>query len=413
MGVLAGCRVVELAGIGPAPFAGMILADLGAEVVRVDRPGDGLLFAGAERFDLLNRGKKSVLLDLKNPADLETALALAARADVLIEGYRPGVTERLGIGPQDCLARNPALVYGRMTGWGQHGPLADRAGHDIAYIALTGALHAIGEAGGPPQIPVNLLGDFGGGGTYLVIGVLAALWAVRHGAPGQVVDAAIVDGTAHLLALTHGLLGAGAWTDERGVNLLDGGAPFYSVYASSDGRHMAVGALEPKFYAELLDRLGLTEDPARQHDRAGWPALRERIAAEFATRTQAEWSEIFAGSDACVAPVLSLREAAAHPHLRARGSFVTRDGILQPSPAPRFSAAPAELGGAPPVPGQHDADEVLEAWARDRADASLSAELRSLANLVARSAAPPEVLREAAQRIREVAETLSEPRPAG
>jgi alpha-methylacyl-CoA racemase len=360
-GPLAGCRVVELAGIGPGPFAGMILADLGAEVVRVDRPGGDGLFPGAERLDLLNRGKKSVLLDLKRPADVQTALDLVGRADVLIEGYRPGVTERLGVGPHECLARNPALIYGRMTGWGQDGPLAGRAGHDIAYIAVTGALHAIGEAGGPPQIPLNLLGDFGGGGTYLVIGILAALWAVRHGAPGQVVDAAIVDGTAHLLALTHGLLAAGGWTDERGVNLLDGGAPFYSIYATSDGRHMAVGALEGKFYAELLDRLGLDEDPARQHDRASWPALRERIAAEFAKQTQAEWSEIFAGSDACVAPVLSLREAAGHPHMQARGSLVTRDGILQPAPAPRFSATATELGGRPPVPGEHT-EEVLRTW---------------------------------------------------
>ena len=361
MGPLAGCRVVELAGIGPGPFAGMILADMGAEVVRVDRPGEGMLFPGAERFDLLNRGKKSVLLDLKRPADVRTALELVARADVLIEGYRPGVAERLGVGPDQCLARNPALVYGRMTGWGQDGPLAGQAGHDIAYIALTGALHAIGEAGGPPQIPLNLLGDFGGGGTYLVIGILAALWAVRLGAPGQVVDAAIVDGTSHLLALTHGLLAAGGWTDERGVNLLDGGAPFYSIYATSDGRHMAVGALEPKFYAELLDRLGLDEDPGRQHDRAAWPALRERMAGAFANKTQTQWSEIFAGSDACVAPVLSLREAAGHPHLKARGSFVTRDGILQPAPAPRFSATPAALGPPPPEPGEHT-EEVLRAW---------------------------------------------------
>jgi alpha-methylacyl-CoA racemase len=361
MGPLAGCRVVELAGIGPGPFAGMILADMGAEVVRVDRPGEGMLFPGAERFDLLNRGKKSVLLDLKRPADVRTALELVARADVLIEGYRPGVAERLGVGPDQCLARNPALVYGRMTGWGQDGPLAGQAGHDIAYIALTGALHAIGEVGGPPQIPLNLLGDFGGGGTYLVIGILAALWAVRLGAPGQVVDAAIVDGTSHLLALTHGLLAAGGWTDERGVNLLDGGAPFYSIYATSDGRHMAVGALEPKFYAELLDRLGLDEDPGRQHDRAAWPALRERMAGAFANKTQTQWSEIFAGSDACVAPVLSLREAAGHPHLKARGSFVTRDGILQPAPAPRFSATPAALGPPPPEPGEHT-EEVLRAW---------------------------------------------------
>ncbi len=358
MGPLAGCRVVELAGIGPGPFAGMLLADLGAEVVRVDRPGGSEILPGA---GLLGRGKKSVLLDLKNPADVETALALVARADVLIEGNRPGVAERLGIGPGQCLARNPNLVYGRMTGWGQDGPLASLAGHDIAYIALTGALHTIGEKGGPPRIPLNLLGDFGGGGTYLVMGVLAALWAVRGGAPGQVVDAAIVDGATSLLAMTHGLLAGGAWADERGVNLLDGGAPFYSVYATADGRYMAVGALEARFYRELLDRLGLDEDPAGQLDRAGWPALRERIAATFAGRTQAEWTEVFAGSDACVAPVLSLREAAGHPHLRARGTIVTRDGVMQPAPAPRFSATPAELAGGPPKPGQHT-DEVLRDW---------------------------------------------------
>jgi alpha-methylacyl-CoA racemase len=358
MGPLTGCRVVELAGIGPGPFAGMILADLGAEVVRIDRPGGVGVLPGA---DLLGRGKKSVLLDLKKPEDAETALALVARADVLIEGYRPGVTERLGLGPAQCLARNPRLVYGRMTGWGQDGPMAGSAGHDIAYIALTGALHAIGEAGGPPQIPLNLLGDFGGGGTYLVIGVLAALLAVRGGAPGQVVDAAIVDGTASLLAMTHGLLAAGIWADERGANLLDGGAPFYSVYATSDGRHMAAGALEAKFYAELLARLDLDEDPARQHDRTRWPALREKIAAAFARRTQAEWAEVFAGSDACVAPVLSLREAAEHPHIKARGTIVTRDGVMQPAPAPRFSMTPATLGGGPPKPGEHT-EEVLRDW---------------------------------------------------
>ena len=407
-GPLSGLRVVELAGIGPAPFAGMILADLGAEVVRIDRPGGSELLAGAGRFDLLGRGKKSVLLDLKRPGDVETALALIGRADVLIEGYRPGVAERLGVGPRECLARNPALVYGRMTGWGQDGPLAELAGHDIAYIALTGALHAIGAANGPPQIPLNLLGDFGGGGAYLVIGVLAALWAVRGGAPGQVVDAAIVDGTAHLLAFVHGLLASGAWTDERGVNLLDGGAPFYSVYATSDGRYMAVGALEAKFYAELLDRLGLDEDPARQHDRDGWPALRERIAAAFATRTQAQWSEIFARSDACVAPVLSLREAPGHPHLKARGTFVIRDGVLQPAPAPRFSATPAALGTPPPLPGEHTG-EILLAWGAGGGDvAGLRAELGALADLVARSAAPPEVLSEAARQIREVASMLNE-----
>ena len=370
-GPLSGCRVLELAGIGPGPFAGMTLADLGAEVVRVDRPGGSGLFAGFEHVDVLNRGKRSVLLDLKRPDAVRAVLDMAARADVLIEGYRPGVAERLGLGPDDCLARNPRLVYGRMTGWGQDGPLARLAGHDIGYIALTGALHAVGSAGGPPQIPLNLVGDFGGGGTYLVIGVLAALREAERTGRGQIVDAAIVDGTAHLLAGTHMLLATETWQDERGVNLLDGGAPFYAVYETSDGRHMAVGALEPKFYAELLAVLGLDEDPAAQHDRAGWPRLRERLAAAFASRTQDEWAEAFSASDACVAPVLSLREAADHPHIRARGTLVERDGVLQPAPAPRFSATPTALGSPPPVPGRHTAD-VLESWDVEDAEALLS-----------------------------------------
>ncbi|MEU9170063.1 CaiB/BaiF CoA-transferase family protein [Streptomyces sp. NPDC048420] len=370
-GPLAGCRVLELAGIGPGPFAGMTLADLGAEVVRVDRPGGSGLFPGFEHVDVLNRGKKSVLLDLKRPDAVRAVLDMAARADVLIEGYRPGVAERLGLGPDDCLARNPRLVYGRMTGWGQDGPLARLAGHDIGYIALTGALHAVGSAGGPPQIPLNLVGDFGGGGTYLVIGVLAALREAERTGRGQVVDAAIVDGTAHLLAGTHMMLATGTWQDERGVNLLDGGAPFYAVYETSDGRHMAVGALEPKFYAELLAVLGLDEDPAAQHDRSGWPRLRERLAAAFASRTQDEWAKAFSTSDACVAPVLSLREAADHPHIRARGTLVERDGVLQPAPAPRFSATPTALGPPPPVPGRHTAD-VLESWEVEDAEGLLS-----------------------------------------
>ncbi len=365
MGPLSGCRVVELAGIGPGPFAGMILADLGAEVVRVDRPAPGE--PRAERFDVLGRGKKSVVLDLKRPEAVAVVLDLVAAADALIEGYRPGVAERLGLGPAECLARNPRLVYGRMTGWGQDGPLSQQAGHDIAYIAVTGALHAIGEEGGPPQIPLNLLGDFGGGSTYLVIGVLAALWAVQGGAPGQAVDAAIVDGAAHLLAMTHGMLAAGGWADERGVNLLDGGAPYYAVYATADGRHMAVGALEPKFYAEFLARLGLDEDPACQHDRSGWPGLRQRIAGRFALRTQADWTLVFDGSDACVAPVLGLREAADHPHIAARGTLVARDGVLQPAPAPRFSATPAGPVAAPPARGQDDPAAIAARWrAEDR-----------------------------------------------
>ncbi len=361
MGPLSGFRVVELSGIGPGPFAGMILADLGAEVVRVDRPVAGGP-PRAEKFDVLGRGKKSVVLDLKQPDAVAAVLDLVAGADALIEGYRPGVAERLGLGPADCLARNPALVYGRMTGWGQEGPLAQTAGHDIAYIALTGALHAIGEAGGPPQIPLNLLGDFGGGGTYLVIGVLAALLAVRAGAPGQVVDAAIVDGTASLLSMAHSALAGGGWADERGVNVLDGGAPYYSVYATADGRHMAVGAIEPQFYAAFVHLLGLEEDLSAQQDRAGWPALRGRIAAAFATRTQEEWTKVFAGSDACVAPVLTLREAAGHPQLAARGTLVERDGVMQAAPAPRFSATPSGPPAQPPARGQDDAAAIAARW---------------------------------------------------
>jgi alpha-methylacyl-CoA racemase len=368
MGPLSGCRVVELAGIGPGPFAGMILADLGAEVVRVDRPAAGNQDPPHRSgFDVLGRGKKSVALDLKRPESVAAVLDLVAGADALIEGFRPGVTERLGLGPAQCLARNPRLVYGRMTGWGQDGPLASQAGHDIGYIAVTGALHAIGEAGGPPQIPINLLGDFGGGGTYLVIGVLAALWAVRGGAPGQVVDAAIVDGTAHLLAMTHGMLASGNWADERGVNILDGGAPYYSVYATADGRHMAVGAIEPQFYAEFIARLGLDEDPARQNDRRGWDVLRGRIAEKFAARTQAEWTEVFSSSDACVAPVLGLREAAQHPHMAARGTIVDSDGVLQPAPAPRFSATPSGPVAAAPARGQDDPAEIAARWRREAA----------------------------------------------
>jgi alpha-methylacyl-CoA racemase len=366
MSTLSGCRVIELGGIGPGPFAGMILADLGADVVRVDRPDEAERAPGAERYDLLRRGKKSVVLDLKRREDVETVLELAGAADVLIEGFRPGVAERLGVGPDDCLARNPSLIYGRMTGWGQDGPMAARAGHDIAYIALTGALHAIGPADGPPQIPLNLLGDFGGGGCYLVIGILAALLATKNGAPGQVVDAAIVDGTAHILASTYGAVAAGTWADERGANLLDGGAPFYSVYECSDGRHMAVGALEPKFYQELTATLGLDEDLARQHDRSGWPGLRSRIAAAFASRTQAEWTEVFAESDACVAPVLSMHQAAQHPQLAGRGALFTQDGIVQPAPAPRFSATPSDPVTPPAPRGQHVPKEILARWAESR-----------------------------------------------
>ncbi|MET8978806.1 CaiB/BaiF CoA-transferase family protein [Streptomyces sp. NPDC004539] len=352
-GPLAGCRVVELGGIGPGPFAGMLLADLGAEVVRVDRPGG--------TADVLGRGKRSVVLDLKDPADTALLLGLVERADVLIEGFRPGVTERLGVGPHECLARNSRLVYGRMTGWGQGGPLAASAGHDITYIALTGALGAIGEAGGTPQIPLNLVGDFGGGGCYLVIGVLAALHHAARTGRGQVVDAAIVDGTAHLLASTYAKLARDEWTDERGVNRFDGGWPFYAVYGTKDGRHVAVGALEPKFYRTLVELLELDVDPARQHDRSAWPELRRLLTERFAERTRDEWAALFEGTDACVAPVLNLREAADHPHLAARGSLFTRDGVLQPAAAPRFSATPARAGHPASAVGA-DTGAVLREW---------------------------------------------------
>ncbi|MGW4027566.1 CaiB/BaiF CoA transferase family protein, partial [Streptomyces sp. NPDC005009] len=359
-GPLGGVRVVELAGIGPGPFAAMLLADLGADVVRVDRPGGpGLGIDPA--LDVTNRNKRSVIVDLKAPDGPARVLDLVERADVLIEGYRPQVAERLGVGPGDCHARNPRLVYGRMTGWGQQGPLADRAGHDIAYIALTGTLGMIGGPDGPPAVPANLLGDYAGGSLYLVVGVLAALHHARATGTGQVVDAAIVDGTAHLSAMIHGMLAAGAWQDRRGANLLDGGCPYYGTYETADGKHMAVGALEPRFYAEFLRLLGIDGQSEAHTDVARWPELRERVAARFRTRTRDEWTARFDGSDACVAPVLSLREAPHHPHLAARGTFTDHAGITQPAPAPRFSATPAGVRTGPARPGA-DTDDVARDW---------------------------------------------------
>ncbi|MCH5677596.1 CaiB/BaiF CoA transferase family protein [Streptomyces gilvus] len=360
-GPLSGLRVLELGGIGPGPFAAMLLADLGADVVRVDRADRPTIFPGTPRQNLLHRGKRSVDIDLKSPQGLASARALVARADVLVEGFRPGVAERLGLGPSECLGLNTALVYGRMTGWGQTGPLAATAGHDLNYIGVTGALHAIGAAGGPPQIPLNLLGDFAGGGTYLVIGVLAALREAARTGHGQVVDAAITDGVCHLLAGTHARVASGTWADERGVNLLDGGAPFYSVYETSDGRHMAVGAIEPQFYRAFVAALGVPADPARQNDRSTWPALRERIAAAFRSRTQSEWTEVFAGTDSCVTPVRSLFEAVSDPQIAARGSVVVADGMLQPGRAPRFSAHDDTRPATAPEPGEHTAD-VFRDW---------------------------------------------------
>jgi len=329
----------------------MLLADLGAEVIRVDRPG-GPSIAVSNSRDVTSRGKRRVVVDLKHPQGAEVVRRLAARSDALIEGYRPGVAERLGVGPADCLARNPALVYGRMTGWGQDGPLAASAGHDIGYIAVTGALHAIGRAGGPPQVPVNYLGDFGGGSMFLALGLVAGLLSARATGRGLVVDAAIVDGASMLQAMTYGLLADGAWTDERGVNRLDTGTPYYDVYATADGRHMAVGALEPQFYAAFVELLfapeGLPADLPDRGDPASWPELRERFARRFAQRSQEEWTKVFSGTDACVAPVRSLTEAATDPHLAARGTYVTSGGVLQPAPAPRFADVADATGATPP-----------------------------------------------------------------
>ncbi|MFF9341186.1 MULTISPECIES: CaiB/BaiF CoA transferase family protein [unclassified Streptomyces] len=361
-GPLAGVRVVELAGIGPGPFAAMLLADLGADVVRVDRPGGPGLGVDPAK-DLTNRNKRSVLLDLKSPEGPAAVLDLVERADILVEGYRPGVAERLGVGPGECLARNPRLVYGRMTGWGQDGPLAHTAGHDIGYIAVTGALGMIGpDPDGPPAVPANLVGDYAGGSLYLVVGVLAALQHARTHGEGQVVDAAIVDGTAHLTSMIHAMLAAGGWQDRRGSNLLDGGCPFYGVYETSDGGHMAVGALEQRFYAEFARLLGLPDADRLRGDLARWPELREAVAARFRSRTRAQWTEVFEGTDACVAPVLSLREAPAHPHLAARATFAEHGGLVQPAPAPRFSATPGTLRTGPALPGA-DTAEVARDWA--------------------------------------------------
>jgi alpha-methylacyl-CoA racemase len=371
-GPLHGVRVVELAGLGPAPFAAMLLADLGADVIRIDRPGGDDLTAGPPPYDLLTRGRPRVAVDLKRPEGVRVVKELVAGADALVEGFRPGVAERLGLGPDDCLAVNPRLVYGRMTGWGQAGPLAQTAGHDVDYIAVSGVLHAIGRAGGPPQIPMNLLGDFGGGGLYLVVGLLAGIVEARASGQGQVVDAAIVDGTAHLATMIVGMLGGGSWRTERGSNLLDSGAPFYDVYETADGEHLAVGALEPQFWQALLDGLaGAGVDVAELPDRRDltrWPELRKRLAETFASHTRAEWMTVFEGTDACVAPVLSMPEAAAHPHLAARGTYVEHEGVLQPAPAPRFSRTPATLSTAPHPPGG-DGREALQHWGIGDVDA--------------------------------------------
>ena len=346
-GALSDLTVVEFAGLGPAPFAGMMLADHGARVIRIDRPrppgrGPARGMAALAETDVLARGRESIALDLKKPGARELALRLIERADVLIEGFRPGVMESLGLGPDDCLARRPSLVYGRVTGWGQTGPLAQAAGHDINYIALTGALHTATRRGAAPTPVPGYIGDFGGGGMLLAFGVLAAVHAARRTGRGQVIDAAITDGSALLGALMHGWRSAGLWNDEPGTNNGDGGAPFYDAYACADGRFISIGAMEPPFYALLREKCGLT-DPAfdAQWDTARWPELKERIAAVFRTRTRDEWCALLEGSDACFAPVLDFGEVAAHPHNRARGTFVQVNGVQQPAPAPRLSVTPA------------------------------------------------------------------------
>lgn len=362
-GPLHGVKVVEMAGIGPAPFCGMMLADMGADVVRIERPGAPSVAGGGDpRFDVTARGRRALTVDLKKPGTADLVLELVGRADALIEGFRPGVMEQMGLGPEPCLAQRPQLVYGRMTGWGQDGPLAHAAGHDINYIALSGALHAIGRGGDRPVVPLNYIGDFGGGAMMLAFGILAGIIEARASGQGQVVDAAMTDGSALLSAMMYGFHSAGQWSNRRGENLLDGGAHFYDTYACADDRYIAVGAIEPKFYAELLRLCGI-DDPAfdSQMDPRQWPELKDRLAAIFRTRTRAQWCELLEGSDACFAPILDWDEAPVHRHNQARGTFVDIDGVTQPAPAPRFSRTPAETPVSPAA-NHRDGERVLSDW---------------------------------------------------
>jgi alpha-methylacyl-CoA racemase len=377
MGPLAGIKVIELAGIGPGPFCAMLLADLGADIVRVDR----IERAGRRNpnGDVLLRGRRSIAVDLKSEGGIATLLRLIELADALLEGFRPGVTERLGLGPTECLRRNPRLVYGRMTGWGQDGPLAQAAGHDLNYIALAGALHSFARRGERPVPPLNTVGDFGGGGMFLAVGVLAALLEARSSGKGQVVDAAMVEGAAYLMTMFYEWFAWGSWKDQPGTNILDTGAHFYDVYETSDGKYVSIGSIEPQFYAELLRLSGLEkEDLPAQSDRSEWPAMKERLAALFRTRTRDEWCRIMEASDVCFAPVLSLREASAHPHNVARNVFVEVEGALVPAPAPRFSRTPARIQRPPAVPGEHT-DEVLGEWGFSRAEISRLRAARAIA----------------------------------
>jgi len=358
-GPLAGVKVVEFAGIGPGPFCCMLLSDMGADVVRIDRKGG----RGGAKFDVTARGRRSIALDMKDAGDVAVALDLIEKADVLIEGFRPGVMERLGVGPEEALKRNPRLIYGRMTGWGQTGPLAHAAGHDLNYIALSGALHAMGRKGVAPSPPLNLVGDYGGGSLYLAMGVCAALVEVARSGKGQVIDAAITDGTASLMAVMYGLRSAGIWTDERDSNLLDGGAPFYDVYETADGKFVTIGSLEPQFYAMLLEQTGLKDDPAfaAQMDKTNWAAMSEKVAAVIRTKTRAEWTAAMEGTDVCFAPVLDMAEAPSHAHNSARGTFTEVDGVIQPAPAPRFSRTPGAVQNGPVRPGANTT-EILTDW---------------------------------------------------
>jgi alpha-methylacyl-CoA racemase len=367
MGPLHGTRVIELAGIGPAPMTAMLLAELGADVVRVDRVADaGLGIGMSAQFQLLQRSRPSIAVDLKSAEGKRVVLDLCAGADALIEGFRPGVTERLGLGPEDCWQVKPSLVYGRVTGWGQEGPLSSAAGHDINYISLTGALAAIGRAGQPPTPPLNLVGDFGGGALYLALGVVSAMFEARSSGQGQVVDAAMIDGAASLMTSAYGMKAAGLANNPRGSNILDSGAHFYDVYETSDGRYISLAPIEAKFYAELLERLGKTADdlPQSRSDTRAWPDLKEKVAAIMKTKSRDEWCSILEGTDVCFAPVLELDEAAAHPHNAARNTFVDRNGVVQPNAAPRFSRTPAEIRSDPPATGANT-QEALAAWGFD------------------------------------------------
>jgi alpha-methylacyl-CoA racemase len=365
-GPLAGKKVIEIAGIGPGPFGAMMLADMGADVIRVDRAqnvrgGD----PSSPPADVLNRGRRSVGVDLKHPDGVETVLSLIESADALLEGFRPGVMERLGLGPDAALARNPRLVYGRMTGWGQDGPYAHTAGHDINYIALAGTLHGIGRQGEKPLPPLNLVGDFGGGGMLLAFGLVCGMLSAQQTGQGQVVDAAMVDGAAVLMTMMHAFLAMGIWEDERGVNMLDTGTHFYDTYETADGKYVSIGSIEPQFYAELLEHTGLAgEELPFQHDRTQWGAMKERLTAVFKSKTRDEWCSIMEGTDVCFAPVLSMREAPEHPHNVHRGTFVERNGVVQPAPAPRFSKTEPEIQRPPSHAGQHT-DEVLAEWGFD------------------------------------------------